>query len=64
MTNKFGQVEVRKQRGKWIVQGMGQTNRGQKFIKKQSEIKATDPHDPKFKAAMAAAVVQLFDSGE
>lgn len=64
MAKTYGQIEVRRQRGKWIVQGMGQTPRGQKFIKGQAEIKATGPSDPKFKAAMATAVDQLFDSGE
>lgn len=55
----IGTVEVKKQRGKIVVNGLGQTPRGQNFIRKQKALGVARISDPKFKSEMAAAVTEL-----
>ncbi len=64
MAHQYGQVEVRKSKGKYIVLGTGATNKGVKFIKAFEVIAVQNPADPKFKGAVKAATEKLFDSGE
>lgn len=59
MSNGIGTVEVRTARKKLIVQGLGKTPRGTKFIRKTEELAVTKISDPKFKGEMAAAVEKL-----
>lgn len=64
MTLEVGQVHVKRQRGVLVVQGMGQTPRGQKYVKKTVEIDAGKVTDKDFKGKQAAAVAELFESEE
>lgn len=59
MANRIGAVHLRKQRGELAVYGLGQTPRGQTFIRKVVPIKATKMDDPKFKDELATAVEQM-----
>lgn len=59
MANGIGTVEVKRQRKALTIMGMGQTPRGQKFIKKSIPITAPRMNDKKFKAELAAAVEEL-----
>lgn len=59
MANRIGTIEVRRQRGKLTVQGLGKTNRGQRFIQQTVEIDAKSMADKEFKEQMAAAVKQI-----
>lgn len=61
MSNGIGQVHVRKQRGKMVVQVMGQTPTGQSFIKQTAKLKAKSGHDPKLKEEILSAVEKLFE---
>lgn len=61
MASGIGTVEVKRTHGKLTVQGLGQTPRGQRYIKKAIPLKAQDPSDPKFKEELAAAVEKLFE---
>lgn len=56
MSNGIGTIEVRKSHGKLVVQGLGQTARGTKFIRTTTELTATKMSDKNFKSEMAAAV--------
>lgn len=60
MANNYGQVHVKRQRGKLVVIGFGQTPRGQKFIRRVEEIKAPKLGDKNFKVDLAGAVEKLF----
>lgn len=64
MPRQYGTVEVRKQKGAYVVLGTGTTNKGVKFIKAMEKIDAKGPRDPKFKGAVAAAVAKLFESDQ
>lgn len=55
----IGAVEVRKQHGKIIVQGLGKTARGQRYIKTTVPIDAESMSDRKFKQELAAAVDEI-----
>ncbi len=59
MANGIGTVEVRKARGKVVVQGLGRTPRGTKFIRKTTVLDVTDITDKKFKGEMTAAVNEM-----
>lgn len=59
MANKIGQVHVKRERGKLTVIGMGQTPRGQRFIKERVVLNALDTQDPDFKTELAAAVKKM-----
>jgi len=58
------QIIIKKTRGKIAVQAMGQTPRGQAYIKAATLLNVTSITDPKFKKEMAAAVAKLLDSGQ
>lgn len=59
MANGIGQIHVRKQKGKMVVTGFGQTPRGQKFVKEAIILEVTSPADKKFKGELLAAVEKL-----
>lgn len=64
MTSGIGTVEVKRQRGKLVVQGLGKTPRGQKFIRETTELKASKLTSPEFKAEMAAAVKEMLSEAD
>lgn len=59
MTHHSGAIEIRKQRGRLVVNGIGRTPRGQKFIAKQVKLTVKDMGDPAFKSEMASAVNEI-----
>lgn len=63
MASGIGQVEVRRSRGKLVVRGLGQTPRGQKFIKHSVELSAKSTADPAFKSELKAVVTEMFAQG-
>lgn len=52
-------LRFKKERGRMVVQTLGRTARGQRYIKETIEIEAAGPGDPKFKGELSAAVIQL-----
>lgn len=61
MTTGIATVEVRIKRGTLVVQGLGRTTRGQRYIKKAVPITSVKMSDKKFKDELAAAVTELLD---
>lgn len=61
MAKGIGTVEIRRERGKLVLQGKGQTPRGTKYIKAIEDIATKRVSDPEFKEEMAAAVGKLLD---
>lgn len=59
MAHGIAQIHVRTSRGKLIVQAMGQTGRGQSYLKEAVELTAKTPADPNFKSELAAAVTKI-----
>lgn len=53
-------VEVRSSRGVLVVQALGRTNRGQKFIKGIVPLGVKSTTDPTFKSHLETAVAELF----
>ena len=62
MAHNSGLVEVRRSRGKLVVNGIGRTPRGQKFIAEQVALKSHDMSSEGFKKEMAAAVEKILGS--
>lgn len=60
MTNGIGTVEIRRSRGKLVLRGLGQTPRGQKYIKRSVDLGVKNTADPAFKSKLAAAVTEMF----
>lgn len=63
MAAGIGTVEVKRSRGKMVVQGLGKTPRGQNFIKQRKELSAKTPADPAFKSELKTAVTEMFAQG-
>ncbi len=61
MASGFGTIQVKISRGTLTVQGMGETPRGQRYIRQSERLKASRISDPQFKSEMAAAIAKLFD---
>jgi len=59
MAKGIGQVHCRESRKRMNVIAMGQTARGQRYIKKGITLKAKKPSDPDFKQELAAAINEL-----
>ena len=59
MAKGIAQVHVRKTKGHMTVIAMGQTPRGQKYIKQSVPLKATEPIDKDFKSEMKTAVDEM-----
>lgn len=60
MAKGIAQVQVKRQRGKLNVQALGETPRGQRYLKKSIAIDAPKMGDKKFKEQLPAAVEALF----
>lgn len=60
MASGIGTVQVKRERGKLVVQGLGKTPRGQNFIKQTVVLSAKNIADPAFKSQMATAVAEMF----
>lgn len=56
MSHRIGSIEIRKSRKKLVVQGLGKTPRGTKFIRSTTALAVTEIDDKAFKSQMAAAV--------
>jgi hypothetical protein len=54
-----GAIEVKRERGVIVVNALGRTPSGTKFIKAKKALKATKFSDKTFKAEMIAAVEEL-----
>jgi hypothetical protein len=59
MSKGIASVHVRNVRGKLSVEAMGQTPRGQKYIKDEDVLATPKMADPKFKGELAAAITKL-----
>lgn len=64
MANGIGQVHVRMQHGKVTVQGMGQTPRGQRYLKSNIPLEAPRLGSKKFKTQLAVAVKEMLAQQE
>ena len=64
MAKEYASIQVKKQRGGFVVSGMGQTPRGTKYIRAKLPIKAKSILDPNFKKEVSQAVLDLFDESE
>lgn len=60
MANGIASIEVKAKRGKITVIGMGQSVKGQKYIKDQKELTVHKTSDPKFKGELRTAVTEIF----
>lgn len=56
MTNGIGTVQIKMERGVLVLQGLGQTPRGQKFIRQSVSLGVKSSSDPAFKANLKTAV--------
>lgn len=59
MAKGIQQVQTKKQRGSWYVQGMGRTPKGQMFLLEEIRLEAESPEDPDFKRQQDAAVAKI-----
>lgn len=58
----IGRVEVKSTRGKLELQGLGQTPKGQKFVRKTVPINSKGPSEKGFKNALELAVKELLET--
>lgn len=59
MANGIGTVQVKRERGKLVVQGLGATPRGQKYVKENVVLVAPHMSSPNFKGQLSTAVKQM-----
>lgn len=59
MASNIGKVEVKRERGKLVVQGSGETPRGKAFIRSTVVLAAERTTDPAFKEEISAAVKEM-----
>lgn len=59
MAGKNWTIEIKKERGKLVVIGLGKTNRDQRYIRGRVPLTVESIADPKFKSEMAAAVEKI-----
>ncbi len=59
MSHGIGAIQVKRERGVLVVQGLGRTPRGQKYIKATIPIAAPKMSDKNFKSEMTAAVTEM-----
>lgn len=64
MPNNILSLELRKQRGVLMVQAIGQTPRGTRFLKQRAFLSTNSPKDETFKAELAEAVQLVFAWGK
>lgn len=60
MAAGIGTIQVKRERRTLVVQGLGQTPRGQKFIRQTIDLKCKSTADPAFKANLRTAVAEMF----
>lgn len=60
MTAGIGTVHVKRSRGTLVLQGMGQTPRGQNFIRQTIDLESKTTEDPDFKKHLETAVAEMF----
>lgn len=63
MAAGIGTVEVRRARGKLVVQGLGQTPRGTRFIRQTTPLSVKTVTDKGFKSQMETAVTDMLAQG-
>ncbi len=56
----IGTVQVKREHGVLVVQGLGKTPRGQNFIKDTIPLDVKSTADPAFHGKLVAAVAQMF----
>lgn len=59
MAKGIGTVQIRRQRGKLVVQGLGQTPRGQRFIRSTEDLKAPTMASKDFKDEVSVAITKM-----
>lgn len=60
MGKGIGQIHVRGRRNAIEVDGMGQTPRGQRFIRSKSTLKVKSFADKDFKTELATAIAKMY----
>ncbi len=60
MASGIGRVQVKRSRGKLVVQGLGKTPRGQNYVKVVEQLDVKSTADPKFKGNLKAAIARMF----
>lgn len=61
MTFGLGTIQMKKQRGVLVIEGLSATPRGQKFVAKSIKLSVKSPADPKFKSELKTAVEELLN---
>lgn len=61
MASGIGTIQVKRERGKLVLQGLGKTPRGQKFIRDTEPLSAKNMDSPSFKADLSDAVKDMLD---
>lgn len=56
----IGTVQVKREHGTLVVQGLGKTPRGQNFIKHTVPLGVKSSSEPTFKSNLAAAITEIF----
>lgn len=64
MAERYGTIQVRMERGRLVLIGMGKTGRGTAYIKKGVPIESKSPSAPDFKEKLGQAVDELYRSGQ
>lgn len=59
MANGIGTIQVKTERGTLVVQGLGRSPRGTKYIKETLALKVTTMASKDFKAQMSTAVKEM-----
>jgi hypothetical protein len=62
MADGIQTIVVTRSHGAFVVQGVGRSARGTKFIIAEKRLKATKPTDPKFKDEVKAAAREILES--
>jgi hypothetical protein len=61
MPKQYAEIHLKRERGKLVIVGLGQTGRGQKYPKGREVLPDAKMTDKKFKDDMKAAVGKLFE---
>lgn len=64
MAAGIGTVEVRRARGKLVVQGLGKTARGTRYIRQTIPLSVHKTSDKDFKKQLATAVTEMLAQEE
>ena len=60
MGHGIAAVQVKRSQGILVVQGLGKTPRGQKFLRGVVPLQVKSMSDPEFKSQLAAAIEKLY----